>query len=277
MDTRPRTFSALWVEGALGPYEQLCLRSFVAKGCTLELYTYDPDVIAPPGVTLRDANDIVPTERRRTFPGSGFAHFSNFFRYSMLGRAATTWVDTDLLLLDPHALPDQDHLFGRQSDGIVNTALLALPMDSPAVPALIAASDLPPDARLRWGLLGPKLLTSTLQSFELDDRALPVATLYPIGWEDIWRLYDPRQRDWCEDTTRGAATLHLWNQFLKKDGLKSFAPAPQSFLGLRAAELDIDFGLPEAPPALLRHARDKWAKPRRGPLQRVTDRLRALR
>ena len=257
-DARPPAFSALWVEGALGPFEVLSLRSFVAAGCHVELHTYDDTLVAPPGVALQDARDTVPEERLRIFPG-GFAHFSNYFRYRLLSDRTTIWIDTDLVLLDLDMLPDRSHLFGLMPDGHVNTALLALPTGSPTLPDLVQASDVPEGTPLRWGRLGPQLLETTLRDHHLLDAALPAHLLYPVASQDNWRLFDPRQAGWCRDRTRGSAALHLWNQFLTKDGLKEHAPPPRSFLGQLAARFDVDFTRPKAPRSVLRQVRRKRA------------------
>jgi hypothetical protein len=258
-NARPQSFSALWVEGRLGPYERLALSTFVAAGCSVVLYTYDMGLEVPTGVCRRDAGAIVPDSRRQTFPG-GATHFSNLFRYRLLREQSTIWIDVDLLLVDLNAIPDQDHLYGVQTDGQINTALLALPMDSPALDALIERCDIVDGTRLHWGLLGPELLTTMLTSFGLEERALPPRTAYPIGWQDAWRLFDPDELEWCQQKVEGAATLHLWNQFLTKDGLKRFAPASRSFLDLLAAERSVAFNLPEVPRALLDEVRRKRAE-----------------
>ena len=272
--SRPQTFATLWVEGPLGPYERLVLTSFVRAGERVELHTYDSALAVPAGVVLCDARDIVSDARRATFPG-GFTHFSNFFRYRLLNERACVWFDTDLVLLDAGAIPDQQHLYGRQSDGRINTALLALPHDSPALAALVERSDVPPDEVLRWGRLGPDLLTSTLEEFELLGHALDPAVVYPITWQDNWRLFDPGQADWCRERTRGSAGLHLWNQYLKKDRLSSLAPHLEAFLGRLATDLDVDLGLPVATKAQLREVRRAWAQKRRPRRDTGLGRLRA--
>ena len=276
---RPTIFSSLWVEGPLGPYERLVLASFVRAGQRVELRTYDADLAVPDGVSLCDAREIVSEQRRAVFPG-GFAHFSNFFRYRLLSEQSCVWFDTDLVLLDGGAIPEQPHLYGLLPDGVINTALLALPRDSPALTVLIERSDVPPDEVLRWGRLGPDLLTSTLEEFRLLGHALDPAVVYPITWQDNWRLFDPAQTDWCREATRGSAGLHLWNQYLKKDGLKGLAPHPEAFLGRLATDLDIEFDLPVATKAQLREVRRKWERKRRprddGSLGRLRARLEAL-
>lgn len=271
---RPTTFSTLWVEGPIGPYERLVLASFVRTGRPVELHTYESDLAVPDGVALRDAREIVSDGRRATFPG-GFAHFSNFFRYRLLSEQVCVWFDTDLVLLDEGAMPDQQHLYGLLPDGVINTALLALPSTSPALTVLVERSDIPPDEVLRWGRLGPDLLTSTLEEFGLLGHALDPAVVYPILWPDNWRLFDPAHADWCREMTRGSAGLHLWNQYLKKDGLKGLAPRPGSFLGELATELNIEFELPVATRAQLREVRREWERKRRPRSDRGLGRLRA--
>src|SRR3954467_14258102 len=89
----------LWI-GQLSPVEQLCLKSFVAKGHNVHLYTYDAIENVPQGVTLQDAAQILPPSqifRNRRGRGKGsLAGFSDLFRYKLLLDKGGWWVDTDV-------------------------------------------------------------------------------------------------------------------------------------------------------------------------------------
>lgn len=240
-------FSALWVEGPIGPYEKLSLETFLRSGSAVSVYTYGDGTGIPAGVNIVDARSIVPESRLRTFPG-GVTHFSNLFRYSLLCARPTIWFDADMLLLRPEAIPDQSHLYGKQDDHLINTAILSLPPDSPALIELAARADVLPEAKLRWGMLGPQLLTDVLSSHGLEGHALRREFLYPVSPREIWRIYEPSHRWHCETKTGEAITIHLWNQYLKKNQLKPHAPAPGSYLDGLAQTFDFDFGLPPLKP-----------------------------
>ena len=81
--------NVLWI-GQLSPLEQLCLKSFVAQGHSVHLYTYDRIDNVPQGVTLQDAAEILPPSnifRNQLGKGKGsLAAFSDLFRYKLLVR-----------------------------------------------------------------------------------------------------------------------------------------------------------------------------------------------
>lgn len=270
---RVREHATFWDGGALGPYEQLSLASFVAAGLPVELYTYSDALAVPSGVTVRDAREVVDEHRMRTFPGN-VTHFSNHFRYRLLGARTVVWFDADLILLDASRLPDSDHVFGLQQDGLVNTALLGLPTDSGAVRTLIERSDVPEGTRLRWGRLGPRLLTEVLDDAGLLGEALPVQHLYPLSEDRIWMAFEPTERAACDVALDGAAALHLWNQYLKKLGLKDRAPAEGSLLDELAQRFDVRFDLPPIVAGAARSASLEKFGSRAAPRSRLVRRLR---
>lgn len=248
-----RAFSAFWDGGPLGPYEQLALASFAATGAAVAVHTYTDDLEVPAGVTVHDARAVVPEERMRSFPG-GITHFSNHFRYRLLASTATVWFDTDPVLLDPTRLPASELVFSVQQDGLVNTALLGLPAGSPAAEELARRSDLPPETPLSWGALGPRLLTEVLTEHGLVGHALPGELVYPLGHDEIWRVFEDDPQGRCREAIAGAATLHLWNQYLKKLGLKDRAPAAGSVLADLADRAGVTFDLPPIRPGEARWA-----------------------
>lgn len=246
-----RSFSAFWSGSPLGPYEQLAVASFVSAEHEVRVYSYDEGLALPEGVTLCDAREVVDEERLRSFPG-GVTHFSNHFRYRLLDSSSTIWFDTDLVLLEPRLLPDAGPIFASQSDGLINTSLLGLPPGSAVLQKLISESDAAPTSDLRWGSLGPRLLTEVLEAGGLSSHALPTDVVYPLGPTNIWWAFDASEIDRCRRAVRGAMTLHLWNQYLKKLGFKEVAPQRGSLLAELASRHGVEFALPEIEPGRAR-------------------------
>jgi hypothetical protein len=120
--------NALWI-GQLSPLEQLCLKSFVARGHSVHLYTYDPIENVPQGVTLQDAAQILPPSqifRNRLGKGKGsVAAFSDLFRYKLLLDKGGWWVDADVFCLKPFdfAAP---YVFGAE-DKPVASGIIKMP------------------------------------------------------------------------------------------------------------------------------------------------------
>jgi hypothetical protein len=140
---------------------------------------------------------------------------------------------------------------GQEEPGLINTAVLRLPANSPVLPPLISLFEertvprsIPARARAaaRWRLLttgrsglskmpcgvaGPRALTSMPRRYGLARGALPREIFYPARWQEAGWIRDPAVR--LEDVARPRTVgVHLWNERIKafKD---SIAP-PGSFL-----------------------------------------------
>ena len=228
----------LWVGGDLPLHAAVCLASFVTQGHPVTLYAYGRIGNAPPGVVLEDAAAIVPERICAPFARLGkYAQFANYFRYRMLAaRPGICWVDTDAYCL--RAFAPEDHIFGWQGGDVIANGILALPPDSPVLAELLAMFEdryfVPgwigrrrylfralaalghpvPRERYPWGSLGPLALTHYLKKSGLDRFAKPVSYFYPLHWSGIDRLFDPNA-DWG-DMLRGAYSIHLWNEVLRR-------------------------------------------------------------
>lgn len=251
--------SSLWIGGRLGWVEQMCLASFVQAGASVSLYTYETGFVVPTGVELRDAREILPQEQ--VFENTGrpgtFAGFSNIFRYRLLQLVDTTWIDTDVLSTG-RPLPSGDYLFGWESRHFINGAILRAPRDSDFLKqALEYSLSIAPEA-VKWGQLGPRLVTSTATNLRLDTLAQSRTELYPIGYRKVWKLFDPSHSTWVRRTTRRASTIHLWNEVMRGHPVKSSRPPEGSFVSNFAEGLGIDLeGMPDLS---LNWVRDNWRK-----------------
>src|SRR3982074_155733 len=96
--------NSLWVGNRLGYLEQLSLKSAVAVGHPMTLYSYTPESLrgVPEGVELRDASEVMPRERVVGYSDTGaFQLGANFWRYAMLAKDLGYWVDVDFYFLKP--------------------------------------------------------------------------------------------------------------------------------------------------------------------------------
>lgn len=239
-----RSVSALWIGGPLGPYERLCLTSFVRSGFAVQLFTFDDSLPVPPGVVRRMAGDILPAGSvfENVHERGTFAAYSNVFRYRLLQLEDTTWVDADVLSVADE-LPGTPYLFGDQGGGLVNGAVLHAPSDSPFLAHLYDVASSTDPGQIVWGQLGPTLITRTIQRFGLEELVQEQQVLYPVHWDDLATLFDPQGADAVEDGLRGAATVHLWNEILRRAGapVKQVRPPTGSWLDRKFRELEVDF------------------------------------
>lgn len=128
MLTANRIVHGLWI-GPLSRLERLTLHSFVAHGHEFHLWRYEsktPDPL-PPGVIVRDANEILAharvfrKRREDSYVGLGegsYATFSDLFRAKLLYDVGGIWVDMDVLCLRPFDF-EQPYVFRSHSLGSV--------------------------------------------------------------------------------------------------------------------------------------------------------------
>lgn len=237
---------AFWVGGPLTHYEQLSLRSFASCRYPVNLYTYEPNLDAPLGVTLRDARDVLPLAglAEELIERRAFALLSDIIRYRLLasGPAGRTWVDTDVVLLADR-LPDDPYLFAREDSALINGAVLRIPSGSPLLTGLLDAVDgLDADEAVAapWGSFGPRLITRIAAEHGQSSIAQPPGSLYPIHYRQTWRMFDPGSAEWCARATDGAFAVHLWNEVIRRAGLRGVRPPDSSFLAQLFARNGID-------------------------------------
>lgn len=234
------TIASLWVGDSLTLIEQICIQSFLDHGHRFILYIYSPVTGAPEGTVLADANEIMPahTILRYSKEQSPALH-ANLFRYAMLAQTDYIWADVDMLALRPFDFVD-NHVFGWQSEAIINNAVLRLPADSPALKKLRRFT---PDswgvdptvkrwkkrAKIwlrtggrgthitdwRWGATGPLGLTNALDKSGEIRLALPCAAFYPVGFREVDDVLRPDglAQEQIEPETYG---VHLWGKFLRR-------------------------------------------------------------
>jgi hypothetical protein len=240
----------LWIGERLGAVENACLKSVLRQGHRVSLYCYDAPRNVPSGVKLCDASEILPESAVFRHHAGSVGHFSDWFRYELQRQSLGTWVDTDVYLLQPLD-EEQPNLFGEQSPGMINNAVLRLAADSPVLAELLrpfTGRTLPEwlpfrtrtlaqmrallrgevdFGRLPWGSTGPHALTELARRFGQAAQALPPDIFYPVRWQDAAWIVEPTRR--LEDMiTERSVAVHLWNECIRafKD-----RPAPKgSFL-----------------------------------------------
>lgn len=252
-------FVAYWDGGPLTHFEHLCLRSFVDRGHRVELASYGEPRGVPDGVEPIDAREFLPidTTIAQLLHAAAYSKISDVLRYRLLANGARTWVDVDVMLL-AEDVPATSPLFGLEDDHHVNGAILRLEASSVLLGRLLEeTADLAPETVLRaeHGGYGPLLLTRLVDELGLRDHAQAVEVLYPVRSRDLWRLFDPREREWCDRTLQGASTLHLWNEFLRRAALKERRPARGSWLDGAMRAHDV---VPRGPTIATRWVRTDW-------------------
>lgn len=234
-----RKLASFWVDAPLGPIEQASALSFRDVGHDLIVYSTGPLNGLPPGVELRDANEILSTDNivRHRKTGS-VALYSDLFRFALLKKTDHIWVDLDIVAL--RRFPDDmNYLVGYENEQHLNGAVLRLPKNSQALARLLEYNvdtrGYPPFLkgfrRFRymlksfgrgmhisdwpWGAIGPRGLTHFLTETDEIGQALPTEAFYPIPWQQADRFARPHDLAF-DSFQEGTLAVHLWGSLLRR-------------------------------------------------------------
>ncbi len=232
----------LWVGSALSTLERLSLASFMRHRHAYHLYVYD-DLEVPKGVTLRDANEILP--RQAVFKDralESFANFSDIFRYRLLLERGGFWADMDTICLRPFDFP-QDYVFAmeRTQEGTeeriqygpawVCGGVIKAPAGCEIIQYLYEASLERAAGNYEWWELGPPLITAAVSRFGLSRFVEPAATFVPLdwwAWQNILSDDPVVQQEVMAALARPAHAVHLWNSMWTRAGLGKDAAYPSA-------------------------------------------------
>src|SRR5581483_4489356 len=210
--------------GPLDALRRLCLRSQVAAGHKVTVYSFEPLAQLPDGVGNAEAEAILPhsfAERLRPTGPDGVwrdwttLQFSDFFRMRLMAQRAGLWLDADVLLLKPVEIDPAKPFFAWERPRQIGNSVLYLPPDDPIVRAfqdLMEQEELTPDwlslrhritfalRRLRGGsnrlsdirvaIYGPPALTALAHRAGSAREALPKRSFYAVHAEPR-RFFEP--------------------------------------------------------------------------------------
>src|ERR1700732_807798 len=143
-----------------GPLDELrrtCLRSQVAAGHKVTVYSFEPIAQLPDGVGNAEAEAILPhafSENLRpprpdgTWRDWTILQFSDFFRMRLMAQNAGLWLDADVLLLKPIEIDPGKTYFAWERPRQLGNSVLYLPSGDSIVAAfawLMQQDELTPD------------------------------------------------------------------------------------------------------------------------------------
>ena len=203
--------------GPMDALRQTCLRSQLAAGHKVTVYSFDPVAGLPDGVGNAEAEAILPhafAERLRPSEPDGswrdwtLLQFSDFFRMRLMSERAGLWLDADVLLLKPVEIDPAKPYFAWERPRQLGNSVLYLPPNDPIVTAfekLMRQDELTPNwlsvrhritfmmRRLRGGsnrlsdirvaIFGPAALTALARRTGELQSALPKQSFYAVHAE----------------------------------------------------------------------------------------------
>jgi hypothetical protein len=210
--------------GPLDPLRQLCLRSQVAAGHKVTVYSFEPLGPLPDGVGNAEAEAILPhtfSERLRPPEPDGswrdwtILQFSDFFRMRLMAQRAGLWLDADVLLLKSVEIDPAKPYFAWERPRQLGNSVLYLPADDAIVIAfenLMEQEELSPDwlalrhrltfmlrqlrgkskrlSDIRIAIYGPPALTALARRAGEMHHALPKQSFYAVHAEPR-RFFEP--------------------------------------------------------------------------------------
>lgn len=231
------TFATFWAGKTISPFEAACITSFLAHGYQYTVFSYDSLTGLPEGVILRDAREITdePNVTRFLIRGRpNLSHFSDLFRYELFKKTGHIWVDADMLMLRPLALPAYEQLIAKEDVSTLCGAIMRVDGKHPRLDTLIEKTKALRDQELVWGATGPRLLTAVFDRQTIMQKAYDAKFFFPVHYDQSWKMFLPEFRDECVELCRSAYTTHLWNDRVVKIGVwKRFCPPAGSFLETR--------------------------------------------
>jgi hypothetical protein len=210
--------------GPLDALRQTCLRSQVAVGHKVTVYSFDTVPGLPEGVGNAEAEAILPhvfSEKLRPAQADGswrdwtVLQFSDFFRMRLMAQAAGLWLDADVLLLKPVEIDPSRPFFAWERPRQLGNSALYLPPGDPIVTAfenLMKQDELTPDwlalrhrltfalrrlrghsnrlSDIRVAIYGPAALTALARRAGEQHYALPKNSFYAVH-ADPKRFFEP--------------------------------------------------------------------------------------
>jgi hypothetical protein len=203
--------------GPMDALRQTCLRSQLAAGHKVTVYSFDTIPGLPPGVENAEAEAILPhafSERLRPSQPDGSwrdwttLQFSDFFRMKLMAKSTGLWLDADVLLLKPAEIDPAKPYFAWERPRQLGNSVIYLPAQHGIVTAfeeLMEQEELTPDwlsvrhritfamRRLRGGsnrladirvaIFGPAALTALARRTGELHNALPKDSFYAVHAE----------------------------------------------------------------------------------------------
>jgi hypothetical protein len=210
--------------GPLDALRRLCLRSQVAAGHKVTIYSFEPLAQLPDGVGNAEAEAVLPhsfAERLRPTGADGkwrdwtTLQFSDFFRMRLLAAQAGLWLDADVLLLRAIEIDPAKPYFAWEGPRQLGNSVLYLPSGDPIVAAfasLMRQDELTPDwlslrhrlifllhrlrgsrrvSDVRLAIFGPAALTALAKRADELHYALPKKSFYAVHAEPKL-FFEPR-------------------------------------------------------------------------------------
>ena len=116
--------NSFWYGSQLNDLCNVCVKSFIKNGFEFHLWSYDKELIVPKGCIIRDASEILDSSLIFQSSSGSYAPFSDWFRFMLLYKQGGTWVDMDMVCLNPFEI--QTNSICEQQKGMIAMGIINL-------------------------------------------------------------------------------------------------------------------------------------------------------
>jgi len=231
-------FFTFW-EGPVTKYELLCFLSHIRRGHSLKVFSNEK-LRLPNEIQQFAASSILKDSSKLNLVTP--AQKADLFRFQALKQLdGEIWVDSDVLCLTEGPF-EEEIIFAREYDTFV-IGTLKFPGKHPLLDYVIEKQKILMTSleTLRWSALGTDVFDAAVRKFELESRALQSRQVYPIGYNEVNFLIDPRLHEAICDRTSNSLSIHLYYEILRRTKFpRSLLPPKGSFLFEEFKNLDFN-------------------------------------
>ena len=235
---KPRTANFFWA-GSLTDYEAASINSFVKNKFLVNLWTYNnksfPKVSNE--VQIKDATEILSSELlnklNQNYQRANFSSFSNLFRYKLIEKYGGWWFDTDCYCQKnveefEMLLSGRDYILGLERKDYVGSAVMYFNNLDLLNKIQNEAYDLikKNNFKLKWGEIGPDLITDIVISNGLIENMLDPNYFFPISPNQIQKLFDPKNQNNNKKLIEDSFICHTWNEMFRKYNINKLVHPP---------------------------------------------------
>lgn len=243
-----------WDKKKINLFEYCFLKSFVKNNFIVNVYSFEK-IKLPKNVNLKDASKILKKNVMRKFIHQGVrgcpAAFADKFRIELMKKTKGWWFDMDMICLKKanefKKLEKNKIIIGLETDNYVNNAVLKI--SDLNFLRIISKEINQKGYIIKWGEIGPKLITKLLKKEKKFDGVFPRNFFYPINFKNFNYLILPKYYKDAKKLCKKSFTIHSYNQIFNRFGIpKNILPPKGSYLHEKFLEFSPELKLHESLP-----------------------------
>jgi hypothetical protein len=142
MTDMKNNISTLWMDGPLRRIDAICLKSMVAQGMDVTVYTYGDIPNLPKGIKGADAESILKRDFIKRISlikkadhnqWQPVANFSDFFRVQLMKYGKGLWLDSDVFVFRPFQYDARNVYFAKEDAVRIGSPVYYVPQNHPMI------------------------------------------------------------------------------------------------------------------------------------------------